>query len=249
MSIIEDNKQPRQTLYHYRLRYSRQEPAIWLAHLDMMRTFERSARRASWPMAWSQGYNPRPQMTFALPISVGLATEDDYFDVALTRNIQPAELALSLNHKLPAGFQISAAGRLSDTKESLMSLVAAADYRLSHPALVEAWQHMSAMAPDLVWEVDKKSKGKIKTVDIRPLVLAVEVLSADTLLLKTWAGSQKNLRPDLFLQALVRYGGLDALQAADTAVLRHRLWLRKQQSDQLISPLETVTDCYEYETD
>ncbi|MDD4745132.1 MAG: DUF2344 domain-containing protein, partial [Eubacteriales bacterium] len=50
--------------------FSRREPAIWLAHLDMMRTFERSVRRAGIPVAYSAGYNPRPQLAFALPVGV-----------------------------------------------------------------------------------------------------------------------------------------------------------------------------------
>ncbi len=76
--------------YILRLRFSRAEPAIWLAHLDLMRTFERAIRRADLPVAYSKGFNPRPQLAFALPIGVGLATNDDYVDVSLTRPIEPS---------------------------------------------------------------------------------------------------------------------------------------------------------------
>ena len=91
---------------NYRLRFSRREPAIWLGHLDMMRTFERTVRRAGLPVTWSQGFNPRPHLEFALPIGVGLATDDDYVDVLLTELLDESALVKRLNASFPTGIQI-----------------------------------------------------------------------------------------------------------------------------------------------
>ena len=229
-------------LYTYRFRYARREPAIWLAHLDMMRTFERSIRRAGWPVAWSLGYNPRPQMTFALPISVGLATEDDYFDVLLKENLKPSFLLKTLNSSLPRGFEVTAAGRLLTAGASLMSLVTAAEYALVHPSLQLAWEKMAALPADQPLMVAKKSKKKMRQVDVRPLIIKAEWMNETGLLLKTLAGSQTNLRPDLFLQALTRYGALDPLDAASTVVIRKKLWIKTENGKDLISPIETAQD-------
>lgn len=233
----------------YRLRYRRVGPAIWLAHLDMMRTFERAVRRAGWPIAWSGGYNPRPQMTFALPISVGLATEDDYLDVVMEAPCAPDWLMERLNANLPQGLSVTACGRLPDdqVQSSLMSRVVAAQYRLSHAGLPAAWQMVSQLPSDQPLMVDKHSKGKIRSLDIRPLLIRVAVHEPDDLLIEVEAGSRSNLRPDLLLQALVRYGGLDQETADDTDMTRTRLWLRPADpADAPVSPLDDLPERVEW---
>lgn len=204
-------------LFDIRLRFARREPAIWLAHLDMMRTFERSIRRANLPINWSQGFNPRPQMTFALPIGVGMATEDDYLDIQLTEELAPSEVMARLNPCLPTGLEILAAGLVAHSNISLMSLVQAADYRLQSPGLAVAVARIANTQPLIV---EKFSKGRTIDVDIRPLIINLSIVAEDQLVLRVKAGSSANLRPDLFLKALEIYGELPALAAADCAITR-----------------------------
>lgn len=218
-----------------RLRFARREPAIWLAHLDMMRTFERSIRRANLPIAWSHGFNPRPQMMFALPIGVGMATEDDYVDLELTAAIDPAELVARLNQNLPAGLTIRAARMVPAAGPSLMSLVRAAEYELVTPGLADA---VKCLDDHEVLTVSKFSKGRQIVVDIRPLILDVTILAADRLLIRVKAGSSANLRPDLFLAALTTYCGLDATAADDCLLIRRRLLVADLRNPaSLASPL------------
>lgn len=221
--------------FDIRLRFARREPAIWLAHLDMMRTFERAIRRAGLPVHWSQGFNPRPQMTFALPIGVGLATEDDYLDIQLTEPLEPTEVLKRLNPCLPSGFELLAAGPVEASKISLMSLVQAADYRLSAPGLAAAWRNIPVTQPLIV---EKFSKGRTLEVDIRPLILNLEIKSEAEIVLRVKAGSSANLRPDLFLAALKVYGDLSALAAADCEVTRLGLLIQDDtQPGGFASPL------------
>ena len=206
-----------------RLRYSRVEPAVWLAHLDLMRTFERSIRRAGLPVAYSQGYNPRPHLAFALPIGVGLATLDDYVDVYLTEPVEPSDLIERLNRCLPAGLSILAAAPVSGIGPSLMSRICAAEYILDGVGLTKAAEQLSALPEDQPWLVEKNSKGKMVTVNIRPLLLEMLPEGPDRLRIRVSAGSKENMRPDLYLSAMVSLGGLDAIAAGDTAVTRARL--------------------------
>jgi radical SAM-linked protein len=218
-----------------RLRFSRQGPAVWLAHLDMMRTFERAVRRAGIPVAYSSGFNPRPQLSFALPIGVGIATEDDWLDVLLSED-QPAGASAAetwmgaLNEKLPEGLAVHAAEQLPAGGSSLMSLVCAAEYMLECPGLAAAVERLflpeegGTVSP---WLVEKVSKGKKRQLDIRPLILSVQSLSADRVLLMASAGSRDHLRPDLFLQLLTDRAGLETLAAADCSVTRTATRLRE----------------------
>jgi len=217
-----------------RLQYSRHEPAIWLAHLDMMRTFERSVRRARIPVAYSSGYNPRPRLAFALPIGVGIETEDDWLDVQLAQEteadpVQAAAWTAALNRHLPAGLAILSGTLADGGGPSLMSLVTAAQYRLQTnglPAAVRQLQQQKVPEADPTgWLVEKNSKGKTVKTDIRPLILAVQPEEPDMAVLRVLAGSKQNLRPDLFLKYLVAACGLDKTAAADSRITRTRLWL------------------------
>lgn len=216
-----------------RLRFCRQEPAIWLAHLDMMRTFERSVRRAGIPVAYSGGFNPRPRLSFALPIGVGTATEDDRLDIQLedgTAAVQTrvAEWTDALNRNLPDGLAVCA-GELADSGgPSLMSLVTAAEYRLQTVGLQAAIRQLEARDDLAAWTVDKNSKGKTIKTDIRPLILTIRLEGPDQAIIQVRAGSRQNLRPDLFLQILVLQGGLDETAAADSGITRTRLWLGEE---------------------
>lgn len=220
-----------------RLRFARREPAIWLAHLDLMRTFERSIRRAGLPVSYSHGFNPRPQLSFALPIGTGLATRDDYVDISLTAPANPAELMASLNRTLPEGLEILAAAAVHAEGSSLMSQVRAADYCLQGTGVAAAARTMAAMPEGLPWPVEKNSKGKKIVLNVRPLVIRMDLDMPDEITIRVKAGSSENLRPDLFLEALVRYGGMEALAAADTAICRLHLLVAGHDSAELQSPL------------
>ncbi len=211
-----------------RLKYSRADEAIWLGHLDMMRTFERAVRRAGIPVAYSQGFNPRPRMAFALPIGVGLATEADLLDLLLQDGLEPdpAQLAVwqaDLNDSLPAAIQLVDLV-LAPPGPSLMSQVRSASYRLKTAGLAEAASRLKQLGEG-PWLVKRQKKDKTSLLDIRPLLLDLQVLAPDQLDLHVLAGSSKNLRPDLFLQFLVENCGLDQLAAADCQISRTRLWL------------------------
>ena len=209
----------------YRLRFARREPVIWLGHLDMMRTFERTIRRAGLPVSWSQGFNPRPHLEFALPGGVGLATEDDYVDILMTEPIDDILLVSLLNSSFPCGLQALEAREIAAEGPSLMSLIAASDYLLQGAGLAAAAGHLLAMPAGQPWPAEKNSKGKRVNVDIRPLLLTLTIESEDRLLVRVKAGSRENLRPDLLLQVLADFGGLGRQDNADIAVTRKLLWI------------------------
>ena len=211
--------------YVLRLHFVRQEPAIWLAHLDLMRTFERAIRRAGLPVAYSQGFNPRPHLVFALPIGVGLAACDDLVDIYLTESVEAAVCMDKLNAALPEGLSIRSAEAADPSGPSPMSLVRAAEYELAGDGLAAAAARLAGLPANQPWLAEKNSKGQPVTIDIRPLLLDLEIIAADRLRVLVKAGSRENLRPDLLLSVMTALGGLDPSAARDTEVTRLRLVL------------------------
>ena len=72
-----------------RFRFSRGQELKYIAHLDMLRVFERAIKRAKIPVAYTQGFNPRQKLVFGLPMSIGLTSESEYADIELVEDMQP----------------------------------------------------------------------------------------------------------------------------------------------------------------
>jgi len=112
-----------------RIRFARGEEVKFISHLDMMKVFERAIRRSGLPIAYSQGFNPHPQMVFGLPLAVGITSEGEYADFELTRKIEPAHFMEKLNASLPEAIRVTAAAeKFSGT--NIMASVCCADYEI-----------------------------------------------------------------------------------------------------------------------
>ena len=87
-----------------RLRFGKRGDLRLVSHHDLMRCLERMLRRARVPMATSQGFNPRPKMTFALALGLGIEALREVVDLELTEPWTPPELLARLEACAPPGF-------------------------------------------------------------------------------------------------------------------------------------------------
>lgn len=67
----------------YRMLFEKKGKAVWISHLDLMRVFQRAFMRAGFPLTHTQGYNPRPSVSIALPLSVGVESCCELLDFDL----------------------------------------------------------------------------------------------------------------------------------------------------------------------
>lgn len=221
---MEMHKKQHQTEYVCRCLFERIGSASYVGHLDLMHTFDRAVRRADMPILYTQGYNPRPMMVFALPLGVGIDTLADYIDISLSYEVDVNEFMEKVNKYLPEGVKLYGGVNITEPKDSLMSVVTTAMYRFEAKGIKKP---MEALFKRDEIVVEKKSKGKIVTTDIRSLLLSgAQCPSEDenTAELYCLAGSSRNLRPDVLLRALCQYEGFDEEEAANCRVLRLGLY-------------------------
>ncbi len=200
-----------------RVRFARKGASSFVAHLDMMRIFERAMKRASIDCEYSQGFNPRPVMAFALPLGVGVETLDDYVDITLKDPIAPVELVARLKRAMPEGIDVVGAIIILPAKESMMAQVTAAQYLFLAADIAGAVKAVQD-APALM--VVKTSKGEKKTIDAKPLILSMEIQDPNSIKVLVKAGSRENLRPDLFLESLAGLDYFSREDAANTRIIR-----------------------------
>ena len=201
--------------------YERRGAAVWLAHLDMMRLFERSLARADWPLSWTEdAFNPRPELVFALPVGLGIETRRDPLEVTLALDgqaLDPDRALLCLNHSFPAGVRVVDWKEGKAGSQSLMARVTAARYRLEAEGIGAAFRQTFAGGPV---EVVRQQKKKRTVVDLAPRILSFEEDGEDRVSFTAGAGSSGHLRLDLLLDALVLHGGLNRNAAQGARLVR-----------------------------
>ncbi len=194
-----------------RFRFSRDKSLHYIAHLDMLRLFERAVRRSALPVAHTHGFNPRMKLVFGLPMSIGLSSEAEYADIELERPVPADVFVRTLNAHMPPGMEILEAVSLAGS-DNVMGRVAAARYRIAFTAGPETTcRQMEALFASLrdapVLPVMKKGKRGLREIDIRPLIYALNLqpVAQDTsrcvLEVFVSAGATDNLRPDLLMEA------------------------------------------------
>lgn len=190
--------------------FTKEKPVMFVSHLDVQRLFQRAFRRAKLPLAYSQGFNPHPLLSFATALSVGITSRCEYLDVMLSESIDPGEFKRTVSEALPEGIGIVEAFDLGESNKSLASAMKTADYeaRLRFERPVSRAELQDAIDSLLSGEivVMKKTKGGIKPTDIRPMVLSVQIAEADNdcavLRLKGVLTASGGLNPGVFLNEL-----------------------------------------------
>ncbi len=179
-----------------RVKFIRGEEVKYISHLDMMKLFERAARRSNLPISYSQGFNPHPNMVFGLPLSVGVTSESEYADFELSSFMEPNEFLNQFNSNLPDGLKILDAME-KNTKTNIMATIAVADYILlvSSDKKYDIDQINAVISNIMSREqisVSKESKKSKKEVDIRPMINSIKAIMTDDLDNSSDAGDIKN---------------------------------------------------------
>ncbi len=89
-----------------RMRFKKTGRAAYISHLDLVQTIQRAFFRAELPLKYSEGYNPRPQLSALLPLSVGTESLCELMDFQLTKDVDIASIPVLLTAKLPEGIEI-----------------------------------------------------------------------------------------------------------------------------------------------
>ena len=111
-----------------RIKFQKYGAMKFVGHLDIMRYFQKAIRRAGIPIAYSEGYSPHQLMSFAAPLSVGLTSDGEYFDITVNALSFGEDDIQKLGQAMAEGISILGYQVLPDAVKPSMSLVAAADY-------------------------------------------------------------------------------------------------------------------------
>ena len=184
-----------------RLRFSKQGQMKFIGHLDMVRYFQKVMRRSEVDVAYSEGFSPHQKMSFAAPLSVGVLSRGEYFDLEVNSTESSKVMLERINAQNAEGVEVLSYKLLPDDAKNAMSVVAGADYKvytdLFNQNMLDAFMNQDQII------VLKKTKKSEKEVDIKPLIYNIK-LEDDGIFMQVAQGSASNLKPDLVMDAFAK---------------------------------------------
>ena len=156
--------------------------AIWISHLDLMRVFQRSFKRAGLPLTHTQGFNPRPSVSIALPLSVGVESCCELLDFELDgEKIANRIVRGKLNDYLVPGIRVL---KVYDSGEKIRQLalldsVVTLEYDHGVPEGAVAALESFFRREEIPVEKKTKTNG-IQEQNIAPMIRSLQVEQPDT---------------------------------------------------------------------
>lgn len=155
-----------------RCRFTKLGKVRFLGHRDVARSWERAIRRAEIPIAYTEGFSPRPKVHFGLALSTGYESVAEYIDIDLRDDVDPSHLPERLSPVLPAGIDVTAAVAVADYADSLQSQVMSCSWSALFEGVgrqeVEAAVDRLMATTTLPLTITRKGKDLIE--DVRPMV-------------------------------------------------------------------------------
>lgn len=201
-------------------RYRKFGRAKYISHLDMVRVFNRVFRRGGIPIAYSEGFNPHPKISFALPLSVFYESECEIMLFSTTEEITEEDLLKRFSSVMPEGLEVIEVKRGKPDIKHLTYCLYNVYCNLPSQKQLDDFLRLSEMV------VPKKTKSGIKDTDIRSDITDIKLEDGFMTMLLS-AGSQANLKPDVVIKAMNKY--IDSYNSGECEFLRKTIYTDKME--------------------
>jgi radical SAM-linked protein len=174
--------------------YSKLDGARYFGHLELVNIFQRALKRAGIAVRFSEGFHPKPKISFDDPLPVGIESQRERFIITVPDTTRPQDVRVALNDQLPAGLEISDC-QLAPKKAQALSRKSIR-YRV---ALQEALFDKARLndfneSSDFYITLTHR-KGKLKKLDLKDIVINSELIDAGHLELTLQSEPGKTVRP------------------------------------------------------
>ena len=163
-----------------RLLFEKTGNAIFISHLDLMRLFQRAFKRAGLPLTHTQGFNPRPSVSIALPLSLGMESTCELLDFDLYGEpIENTQVLNRLNAALVEGVRVLDVYDSGSKIKNLAYLDCELTLEYDNGIPEGAVGQIQGLFAQAELPVEKKSKNGVKEENIIPMIRQLRVLAPD----------------------------------------------------------------------
>lgn len=215
------------------IRFGKQPRLRFISHLDLQRFFQRALNRTGLPIAWTQGFNPHPILSFGSALALGWTSEYEILDVKLSAPMGRKRTEEAMRAALPVDLPVLEVRMVDDRHPAPMAMVRASDYEIALSgetaaatldAAEEFLRRESVMAM-------RKTKSGEREVDVRPMALSLR-REGDALNARLMLTEKETLKPDLLVRALAEIAGVEVPE-----VRIHRKCLLGEDESGALKPL------------
>ncbi|MBO5779443.1 MAG: DUF2344 domain-containing protein [Clostridia bacterium] len=179
-----------------RIKFAKTGKLRYISHLDLCRTLNSAFLRSGVPIWYTQGFNPRPKMVFALTVSVGAESVAEYLDIRITHEMSEDEIAKRLQGALTSELQILEVYRPTTKPQD----VEFSDYTIYTEHLLDPEAVAEVLKHPMIVMVHGKKGDKEK--DILEQIVSVTV-EGDQVHARLTAGQGNFLNPENFIKGLL----------------------------------------------
>ena len=190
-----------------RLRFEKSGRAVYISHLDLMRTMQRAFLRAGCSLKYSEGFNPHPVISILLPLSVGASSECELMDFQLREETDLNELPARLTAAMPEGIRalevFEAQTKVKDLKWLRIDGVLEYD-KADVKAVRDGLQRFFAQESLVIRKKTKRGEGES---DIAPAIRSIGFTAEESrvLLSAVISAQEPTLNPELLVSAVLQH--------------------------------------------
>lgn len=150
-----------------RITFAKTEAMRYTGHLDLYRAWERTLRRAGLPLAYSQGYNPRPRIQIASALPLGFTSQYEVIDVWFESGLVISRVEEDLEKAVPPGIKVLRVEEVDLRGPALQTQVISAEYRLT---FLDPVEELDSRLQDIREAESLPRERRGKRYDLRPLI-------------------------------------------------------------------------------
>lgn len=189
-----------------RMRFKKTGRAVYISHLDLMQTMQRAFNRAGYKLKYSEGFNPHPTISIALPLSVGAASVCEIMDFMLAEEVDIAEMPERLTKALPEGIEVFEVYPMQRKVAQLKWLRVEGIFEYDERDYSEMAEKLTGFyaADEII--ITKKTKRGMGETDIRPGIkeISFSVCEEGVKVSAIVSAQEPTINPDLIANALVQ---------------------------------------------
>ena len=189
-----------------RIKFKKVGSLQYISHLDLVRTMHKIIIRSKLPLWYTEGFNPKPKMIFAAPLSIGTESMCEFMDLRLIDDVPAEEAMARLNSNMTDEMQVIEAYYTEKKMTDLKWLAYSIDIKTDNASDELSAKCKAALLGESVTVAKKaKPREEQKVVDIRPLINSVESSYADGIIhidAVLSADASSFLNPEYVIKAL-----------------------------------------------
>ena len=184
-----------------RITFSKTGALRYIGHLDLNTIWERAARRAELPLAYTHGFHPQPKMNFASALPLGFSSRCEMVDVWFNIDVDPSTLSSQLQTMMPAGISILNIQSVDERAPALQNQILSAEYEVHVTEALDK-VHLEQKINEVMDSASLPRQRRGKSYDLRPLIEKLELAAEHQICMRLSAREGATGRPEEVLSVL-----------------------------------------------